>query len=51
MLLYTDKSSKEIGYELGYNDPAQFSKLFKNITGKTTTQFKDTKGSLPFGKN
>ena len=51
MLLYTDKSSKEIGYELGYNDPAQFSKLFKNITGKTTTQFKDTKESLPFGKN
>lgn len=39
MLLYTDKTAKEIGYELGYNDPAQFSKLFKKQTGMTTTQF------------
>ncbi|MDZ7757133.1 helix-turn-helix domain-containing protein [Rhodohalobacter sp.] len=39
MLLYTDKSAKEIGYELGYNDPAQFSKLFKKEIGITTTQF------------
>ena len=39
MLLYTDKTAKEIGYELGYNDPAQFSKLFKKETGLTTTQF------------
>ena len=39
MLLYTDKSAKEIGYELGYNDPAQFSKLFKKETGITATQF------------
>ncbi|WP_410332331.1 helix-turn-helix domain-containing protein, partial [Rhodohalobacter sp.] len=23
----------------GYNDPAQFSKLFKKQTGMTTTQF------------
>ena len=39
MLLYTDKSAKEIGYELGYNDPAQFSKLFKKETGLNTTRF------------
>jgi YesN/AraC family two-component response regulator len=39
MLLYTDKTAKEIGYELGYNDPAQFSKLFKKQTGLTATQF------------
>jgi len=39
MLLYTDKTSKEIAYNLGYNDPAQFSKLFKKETGLTTTQF------------
>lgn len=39
MLLYTDKSAKEIGYELGYNDPAQFSKLFKKQTGLTATEF------------
>lgn len=50
MLLYTDKTSKEIGSELGYNDPAQFSKLFKKHTGMTTTQFKDSKDKIPSGK-
>jgi AraC-like DNA-binding protein len=49
MLLYTDKTSKEIGFELGYNDPAQFSKLFKNHTGKTTTEFKKSKEEIPVG--
>jgi len=49
MLLYTDKTSKEIGFELGYNDPAQFSKLFKNHTGETTTEFKKRKEAIPVG--
>lgn len=49
MLLYTDKAAKEIGFELGYHDPAQFSKLFKNQTGKTTTEFKKSKEELPVG--
>jgi AraC-like DNA-binding protein len=49
MLLYTDKTAKEIGFELGYNDPAQFSKLFKNHTGKTTTEFKNSKQEVPAG--
>lgn len=47
MLLYTDKTAKEIGYELGYSDPAQFSKLFKKHTGMTTTKFKKTKDKIP----
>lgn len=47
MLLYTDKTAKEIGYELGYSDPAQFSKLFKKHTGMTTTEFKKTKEKIP----
>lgn len=51
MLLYTDKPAKEIGMELGYSDPAQFSKLFKNHTGKTTTEFKNSKQELPVGQN
>ncbi len=51
MLYYTDKSVKEIGYELGYSDPAQFSKLFKNIAGMTTTEFKESKNLSPFGQN
>lgn len=49
MLLYTDKTAKEIGFELGYSDPAQFSKLFKNHTGFTTTEFKNNKPKMPQG--
>lgn len=51
MLYYTDKTAKEIGYELGYHDPAQFSKLFKNLTDMTTTEFKNSRNKLPFGQN
>ncbi|TVQ06701.1 MAG: helix-turn-helix domain-containing protein [Balneolaceae bacterium] len=50
MLYYTDKTAKEIGYELGYSDPAQFSKLFKNHTGITTTKFKNRRHNLPIGQ-
>lgn len=39
-LLYTDKPLKQIGHELGFEDPAQFSKLFKNIEGKNAVDFK-----------
>lgn len=49
MLLYTDKPAKEIGYDLGYSDPAQFSKLFKSHTGMTTSAFKRTKHKIPYG--
>lgn len=51
MFLYTDKPSKEIGFELGYPDPAQFSKLFKNHTGKTTTEFRNSKSQVLIGQN
>lgn len=36
---YTDKTIKEISYELGFSEPAQFSRLFKNITGKSPSEF------------
>jgi len=49
MLLYTDKTSKEIGYDLGYSDPAQFSKLFKKQTGVTTGEFRKENENLSFG--
>lgn len=39
-LLYTDKSLKQISHELGFQDPAQFSKLFKNIEGQNAADFK-----------
>ena len=47
LLFYTDKTAKEVGYELGYSDPAQFSKLFKNVVGITTTEFKKSKEKIP----
>lgn len=50
LLYYTDKTAKEVGYELGYSDPAQFSKLFKNVVGMTTTEFKDSKNISVYGQ-
>ncbi|CAN5232378.1 helix-turn-helix domain-containing protein [soil metagenome] len=50
MLLYTDNTVKQIGMDLGYNDPAQFSKLFKKQTGMTTTKFKYSKQFIISGK-
>ncbi len=51
MLLYTDKPAKEIGYELGYSDPAQFSKLFRKYAGMTTSEFRNTRSQIPSGQN
>jgi AraC family transcriptional regulator, transcriptional activator of pobA len=41
MSVFTDKSIKEIGFELGFDDPSHFSKFFKNCTGKSFTEFKE----------
>lgn len=35
----TDKSVKEICYEVGYSDPNYFSRLFRKQTGVTPTEF------------
>jgi AraC family transcriptional activator of pobA len=45
-LYHTESSSvKELAYELGFNDPEYFSRLFKKVTGKTiTTFFQDLSG-------
>jgi len=34
-----DASVKELAYELGFNDPSYFSRLFKKVTGKTIAGF------------
>lgn len=40
-LLYTtDKNIAEIGYELGYNDKAYFTSVFKKKSGITPTEFR-----------
>lgn len=39
-LYYAESSSiKELAYELGFNDPEYFSRLFKKVTGKTIAMF------------
>lgn len=37
---YSDRSMKEIAFDLGFDDVAHFSKFFKNNTGVTFTCFK-----------
>ncbi|HWV70933.1 MAG TPA: helix-turn-helix domain-containing protein [Pseudosphingobacterium sp.] len=39
-LHYTDKSAKEIAYELGFESPAHFSRYFKLNTGNNITEFR-----------
>nr|WP_199076937.1 helix-turn-helix domain-containing protein [Pedobacter sp. ASV19] len=40
LLMYTDKSAKEIAFELGYEDAAYFSNFFKKQTGSAPTDFR-----------
>ncbi|WP_292010891.1 AraC family transcriptional regulator [Chryseobacterium sp.] len=40
LLFYTDKPVKEIAYDLGYEDPAYFNRLFTSKVGSTPTNFK-----------
>lgn len=39
-LLYTSESVKQIAYDLGFNDPAYFSRFFTKATQKSPLQFK-----------
>ncbi|PKK36736.1 AraC family transcriptional regulator [Siphonobacter sp. SORGH_AS_0500] len=38
-LRYSNLSVKEVAYELGFNDPDYFSRLFKKCTGKSVSAF------------
>jgi AraC-like DNA-binding protein len=40
-LFYTGKSVKEIAYELGFEDPAYFTRFFKKATGHAPLLFKE----------
>lgn len=40
LLVYTTRSTKEIAYGLGYNDPAYFSRLFLIKTGESPSSFR-----------
>ena len=41
-IAFTNKSIKEIAYELGYKDPAYFNRSFKKDTGLTPDEFRKT---------
>lgn len=40
LLIYTDKTVKEIAFELGFNDPAYFTRFFTKAIEKSPLQFK-----------
>jgi len=41
MAIFTDKSGKEIGFDLGFEDPSHFSKFFKTQAGQSLQDFKE----------
>ncbi|MFC0517464.1 helix-turn-helix domain-containing protein [Mucilaginibacter angelicae] len=50
LLYYTDKSAKEITYELGFDDAAYFSNFFKKHTSFSPTDFRNKKALVAEGK-
>jgi len=42
MIVFTEKSGKEIGFDLGFDDPSHFSKFFKSNTGQSFQDFKQS---------
>lgn len=40
LLVHTPLTAKEIAYDLGYNDPAYFSRLFMTKTGESPSSFR-----------
>lgn len=46
LLMYSDKTAKEIAFDLGFEDAAAFHKLFKKMTGATPQQFKVSTNAL-----
>lgn len=46
LFYYTDKSAKEIAYELGFDDAGHFSRFFKKITGQSISEYKKGQATL-----
>lgn len=40
LLIYTDKTAKEIAYEVGFDDASHLSRLFKKYTSQSPSDFK-----------
>ena len=50
LLFYTNKSVKQITYELGFEDPAYFSNFFKRHTSLSPVEFRNDKQMIQAGK-
>jgi len=46
LLLTTEKSVSEIGFELGYNEKSYFTRVFRKKTGITPTGFRENSFQL-----
>ena len=46
LLLSSDKSVSEIGFELGYNEKSYFTRVFKKKTGVTPSEFREKSFAL-----
>jgi AraC family transcriptional regulator, transcriptional activator of pobA len=42
LLVHTNQSIKEIGFDLGFNEPTNFIKYFRQQTGQTPSEFRDS---------
>jgi len=47
LLRQTDKSISEIGYAVGYDDPAFFSRVFREEVGMSPSEWRDGGGGRP----
>ena len=51
LLLYTDKSTKEVAFELNFSEVPHFSRFFKNQVGQAPSEFKERLKAALAGKN